>query len=77
MSDNQKHETMPHPANRVQQIVIKPETGWAIYGRYGFYTNWWLLRNSAIKEHCEAKGMTWKQCRKNGDRCIKIEIRAL
>ena len=80
MSDKNKTENVSENSGvsaHVQTLVIKPETGWGIYGIYGFYTNWWLLRKSAINEHCEAKGKTWKQCKLDGDRCIKIEIRAL
>lgn len=50
------------------------QKGWAICGVYGLYTGWWFTRKNAIHQHCEETGKTWKECRKRGDRAVKVEI---
>lgn len=50
------------------------EYGWAILSEYGLYIGWWFTRSEAIKNHSKALGRTWEQCKKNGDRVIKIII---
>jgi hypothetical protein len=53
------------------------ERGFAIKGVHGLYVGWNYHRGCMVSEHCNAKGKTWKQCKKNGDKVIKIEIREL
>lgn len=53
---------------------MKPEIGWAIKGNYGLYIGWWMTRRAAIGAHCREKGRTWRDCRKHGDRVIKVKI---
>ena len=49
--------------------------GWAMISKnFGFYCGWWLTRREAIEEHCELKLESWEECRKNGDRVVKITI---
>lgn len=55
----------------------RPERGWSIVGKFGFYYNSFSqTRQDAIRYHIAAKGWTWKQCRAVGDRCIKSQLRA-
>ena len=49
------------------------ENVWTIM-RYGFYNGWWLLRRDTIEAHCAALGKTWNQCKKEGDKAVKIQI---
>ena len=48
--------------------------GWAIIGRYGLYVGWDFTRRDMIKAHCSALGKEWNECRRDGDRCIKVRI---
>lgn len=50
------------------------EFGWAIQGEFGLYTGWWLTRKEAIQTHTGDVGKSWKECRKKGDRVVKILI---
>ena len=50
------------------------EYGWAILSEFGLYTGWWFTRSEAIKSHTKALGRTWRQCKNNGDKAIKIII---
>lgn len=63
------------------------ETGWTIVNDgFGFYTGWTLTRRDAIRDHVwwlhnyileDDVKKAWAQCRRNGDRAVKVEIRAL
>ena len=48
--------------------------GWAIKGKNGFYVGWWLTRSEAIVQHCKDLGKTWQECRRKGDRAVKVRI---
>ena len=60
---------------------------WAIIGCYGLYTGTWLTKKDAIRNHCVAKRLglddkwsdeavknVWKDCKKVGDKVIKVEV---
>jgi hypothetical protein len=53
---------------------MKPEIMWAIIGVYGLYCGTWLRRKDAIDQHCREKGATWRDCRKRGDRAVRVVI---
>jgi hypothetical protein len=55
---------------------IKPEIMWAIFGEYGFYIGTWQSKQDAIREHCNDLGKSWEQCKKKGDRAIKVIVSA-
>lgn len=48
--------------------------GWAIAYKQGMYVGWWHKKKEAIKAHCEALEKTWEECRKKGDRAVKVTI---
>ena len=52
--------------------------GWAIkgdfFGKGNFYIGWWLTRSEAIRGHCKDTDKTWEDCKKYGDRVVKIII---
>jgi len=65
----------------------KKETMWAIVGCYGLYAGIWLTRRDAIRWHSTTKRLglnddwskeevkkAWKDCRKTGDKAIKVEV---
>ncbi len=56
----------------------KPAERWIITYNYGmsrgFYVGQTLTRRNAINEHCDHLGLTWRQCRRNGDRAVKALI---
>ena len=56
---------------------MKGEIMWAIYGNYGLYTGTALIKTDMIKKHCKELGMSWYECRKKGDRAIKVKITPL
>ena len=47
---------------------------WAITGIYGLYYGTYSTRKWAIKKHTDSVGYSWNQCRKNGDRAIKVLV---
>ena len=53
---------------------MKTEKGWAITGTFGLYCGWWFRRKDAIFWHCKNLGQTWEECKKKGDRVIKVTI---
>ena len=53
---------------------MKPEIMWAIVGKYGLYCGTWLRRCDAINQHCKDKGAAWGECRKRGDRAVKVHV---
>ena len=53
---------------------MKPEIMWAIVGVYGLYCGTWLRRKDAIDQHCRDKGATWRDCRKRGDRAVRVVV---
>ncbi len=60
----------------------KPEKMWAISmqwedGRTLLYCDTAMTRSDMISKHCSALGKTWKQCRRNGDRAIKVMVKPL
>lgn len=54
------------------------EKGWVITGGYDkvrfIYNGWWSTRRDAIYFHSRDLGLTWNECRKYGDRCVKATI---
>lgn len=50
------------------------ESGWAICGHLGLYTGWRFTRREVIDSHTKAKGQTWEQCRRQGDRAVKVRV---
>lgn len=50
------------------------KVGYAIKGTHGFYTGWWLSKKDAIRVHTKEKVSNWSECRKLGDRCVKVII---
>ena len=53
---------------------MKPETMWAIHGKFGFYTGTGLLRKDIIKEHTDKLGKTWEYCKDKGDKAVKVIV---
>jgi len=51
-------------------------TRWAIAGDCGryLYVGQCLTRKDAIREHCIALGKFWPECRRKGDRAVKVTI---
>ena len=65
-------------------MIRRPQSyrAWAIKGRFEggrefLYYGTSPTRIQAIAEHTTMKGLTWAQCRKHGDRCVKVELREL
>lgn len=54
--------------------MLKCTHGWAIYGKGGLYVDWKFTRQDIINWHCQCLNKTWEECRKKGDRAIKVEI---
>ena len=55
--------------------VPAPEFEWAIFGNlYGLYYGTWRTRHEAIVAHADALGISWQECRKKGDRAIKVLV---
>ena len=54
---------------------MKPVIGWAVVGRCGLYVGWWMTRRETIYYHTRDKGKSWGECRKRGDRAIKVRIK--
>jgi len=54
------------------------ERMWAITGDFlgerHLYVGTWLLRSDAIREHSAEVFKTWRECRKEGDRCEKVTV---
>lgn len=68
---------MNKTTTKTNEIFIKPEKGWAIYGHFGFYYDFRPSKKEIITRHCADLGKSWYMCKKHGDRAIRIEIRAL
>lgn len=51
------------------------EAFWAIYNpEFGLYTDTALTRKEMILRHCASIGSEWSECRKRGDRAVKVKI---
>lgn len=53
---------------------MRKDIYWAITGRIGLYTGTWFTRTDAIAAHSDALGKTWRECYRDGDRAIKVEV---
>lgn len=56
---------------------LKAEKMWAIVSdnkNIGIYSGTWTTRKSAIYYHCKDVGKSWEQCKKDGDRAIKVLV---
>jgi len=56
----------------------KQATMWAIEGRWGkgvlLYCGTYLTRRDAIRDFCANLGKTWAECRKSGNRAVKVNV---
>lgn len=50
---------------------------WAIVGTHGLYIGTQLTRKDMIAEHVRLKNKCWAQCRKDGDRAVKVLVTIL
>ena len=66
-----------YPSEAIEMIP-KPQLMYAIMATHfikpSLYEGTWYRRGDAIKAHCLAIGRTWKQCLKNGDRCVRVMV---
>jgi hypothetical protein len=53
------------------------ERWWAIKDRNGYLRDPGRTRREVVRAHCKALGQTWDECRRAGDRAVKVEIREL
>jgi hypothetical protein len=57
--------------------TIEPETMWAIYNPdYGFYIGTFPTKRGMIYLHTQGRGISWAECRKDGDIAVKVTISA-
>lgn len=60
---------------------LPPMFGWAIAGRWNysgrryFYVGIWRTRSEAIAAHISDKGRSWEECRKHGDRFVRVVMK--
>lgn len=48
---------------------------WAIaYRDHGLYSGMWFTRKDAIREHIRDKGKSWRECKRSGDRAVKVNV---
>ncbi len=56
----------------------KSATMWAIEGQWGnrplLYCGTYLTRRDAIRDFCDNIGKTWAECRKSGNRAVKVTL---
>jgi hypothetical protein len=59
--------------------MIEPvvERGWSIKVRNRSLWEYGRTRREVVRAHCKALGETWDECRRAGDRAVKVEIREL
>ena len=54
------------------------EQMWAIsgylFGRRSFYIGTWLTQREAIEGHSSDMETSWAECRKQGDRAVKVRV---
>lgn len=56
---------------------MKSEDMWAVWNDgFGFYVDTRLSRQEMIDKHTSDLGMTWDECKKAGDKCIRVIITA-
>lgn len=77
-SDTDRHITV-FSDGRTSGHISNPKInwearGWAIKGDHGFYIGWWFTKKEAIKAHTGELGKTWEDCRKNGDKAVRIRM---
>jgi hypothetical protein len=53
---------------------LKTINGWSIIGIHGLYVGWHFTCEEMIYQHTNDLGRSWDECRKNGDRAIKVQI---
>lgn len=53
---------------------IKTINGWSIIGECGLYVGWHFTRKDMISQHTGDLGRDWVECKRNGDRAIKVQI---
>ncbi len=67
----------PKCLQKVKSKIGKSEIYWAITGEFGLYIGVWRTRIEAIIAHADSLGKTWQECRKKGDRAIKVIVAPL
>ena len=56
---------------------MKSEDMWAVWNDdFGFYVDTRLSRQDMIDKHTSDLGMTWDECKKTGDKVIRVVITA-
>lgn len=56
---------------------MKSEDMWAVWNDdFGFYVDTRLSRQEMIDKHTSDLGMTWDECKKTGDKVIRVVITA-
>lgn len=54
---------------------IKPEKMWAIWNKdFGFYVGTRFNRKAMIAEHTNDIRKSWEDCKKDGDRAVRVLI---
>jgi hypothetical protein len=55
------------------------ESAWAVWNaRCGIYFDSITDRRTcAIKDHSDRQGVSWDECRRNGDRVVRVQIEVL
>jgi hypothetical protein len=58
---------------------MKPEIQWVIVDKHGnpYWETNHLWRKWAVYSHVIHMKMSWKSCRKRGDRAVKVRIEAV
>lgn len=65
-----------HPEWKIS-TPITSYTMWVIIGTHGLYVGTQTTRKDMIAEHVRLKNKCWAQCRKDGDRCVKVLVTIL
>lgn len=58
------------------KVIIQSDM-WAVWNPdFGFYVDTRLTRKEMIYKHTSDLGMTWDECKKTGDRVMRVQISA-
>jgi pectin methylesterase-like acyl-CoA thioesterase len=48
---------------------------WAVWNdKFGFYVDTRLTRSEMVEKHTHDLGRSWDECKKNGDKVIKVKL---
>ena len=73
---------MKKPIKKKENIkIVYPDIVWSISvifkGARRLCSTYSMTRQDAIIYHCKLKKSTWEECRKNGDRAVKVRFEVI